>query len=583
MGYTDEQKKEAKNRYFKGDKVPEIAAALGIQRRTLYHWIKEESWFVAAPDDPELLIRRRIARLLDLDDKSEPQIKELFGLLGHLETLEKLRLRRIPAEKADGAGGDDGGGRRKSKRKGPKNDFRELDERRLLGKFREGLFLYQLELWDERRQRIRNILKSRQIGLTWYFAREAFADALLTGRSKVFISASRAQADIFRGYIKAFAREWFDVELYGKDKIELHTPHGEATLYFLSTNSSTSQGYHGDVYIDEYFWIPNFERLNKLASAMASHAKWGKTYFSTPSAKSHEAYPFWSGDKFNQRMQAANKPRVEFPGRDELRRRGVRGADGQYRRIITLDDAERLGCDLFDQEQLQLEYSPEEYKNLFDCHFIDDSNSVFQFSDLEKCLVDPAAAWPDLKPDEIYRGPVWIGYDPSRSHDGASIIVVAAPLAPGGKFRVLEKINLRNIAWQAQADRIRKLTEKYDVRYIGIDNTGNGSGVLEMVKTFYPAVTPILYSLESKTKLVLKAQQVISEKRVEWPFEYSSIAAGFLQIHRAKTGSDQITYAANRTDKTGHADDAWALMHVFMKEGLILRHLRRKSSVSFSG
>jgi hypothetical protein len=33
---------------------------------------------------------------------------------------------------------------------------------------------------------IRNILKSRQVGLTYYFAGEAFMDAVLTGDNQVF-------------------------------------------------------------------------------------------------------------------------------------------------------------------------------------------------------------------------------------------------------------------------------------------------------------------------------------------------------------------------------------------------------------
>lgn len=573
MAYTDEQKQDAKNRYFLGETVPEISKTLNIERRTLYNWLKSESWATARPDDPEILIRQRIARLLTREGKTELELKELGDLLGHLNAIEKLRLRHQAPD--SGESGSRGDGRRKKKTL--KNDFRELDEDDLLEKFRTGLFEYQLELWEHRRERIRNILKSRQIGLTFYFAREAFADALLTGRNKIFISASRAQADVFRGYIKEFAREWFNTELFGKDTIELQTPHGTVTLYFLSTNSSTAQSYHGDLYIDEYFWIPNYEKLNTVASGMAAQSRWSRTYFSTPSAKSHDAYPFWSGDLYNERMQKENKPVITFPKREELRRGGIHCVDGQWRWLITLDDAERMGCDLFDKKQLQLEYTPEAYKNLFCCYFVDDTNSVFKFSELEKCLVDPAEAWSDLK-GKTYTGPVWIGYDPSRSYDGASIVVLAVPLKPGGKFRVLEKINLKNIAWQAQADRIRKLTETYDVRYIGIDVTGNGSGVYEMVRQFFPAAKSIFYSIEQKTQLVLKAQDVITKGRIEWPSDYSSIAAGFLQIHRQVTGNGQITYAANRTEKTGHADDAWAVMHALIKEGLITRDQRRKSS-----
>lgn len=584
MSYTEEQKQEARNRFFQGETIPEIAVALNIERRTLYNWRNAESWMIARPDDPEILIRQRITLLTGRENKTELEIHELFGLVDKLLAFEKLRNRyqdRKAAEPGE-TGGAGGSGRARSggsKKRGPKNDFRDIDETELLEQFRDGLFEYQIDLWEHRTERIRNILKSRQIGATWYFSREAFADALLTGKNKVFVSASRAQADYFRGYICAFAREWFDMELAGKDKIELHTPHGVATLYFLSTNSATAQGAHGDLYVDEYFWIPNFEKLASVTRPIASHKEWRMTYFSTPSAKSHSAYPFWSGDKFNESRKEANQPLVEFPDRDTLRRGGVRCPDGQWREIITLDDAIRRGCTCFDKETLLLEYTPEEYRNFFDCYFFDDTNSVFKLAELEKCLVDPADAWHDIKPGLRYAGPVWVGYDPSRTRDGASIIVMAAPLTPGGKFRVLEKINMRDVAWQAQADRIKTITEQYNVRYIGIDVTGNGSGVFEMVKVFYPAATAIFYSIEQKTQLVLKAQQIISQGRIEWPAEYSSIAAGFMQIHRCITGNGQITYAANRTDKTGHADDAWAVMHALMKEGLVPKYMRRRGTV----
>lgn len=57
-------------------------------------------------------------------------------------------------------------------------------------------------------QRIRNILKSRQIGATYYFAGEAFEQATLTGDPQIFLSASRAQAEVFRSYIVAIARSF---------------------------------------------------------------------------------------------------------------------------------------------------------------------------------------------------------------------------------------------------------------------------------------------------------------------------------------------------------------------------------------
>lgn len=587
MKYTDDQKNQARALYLGGQTVPEISVTLNIERRTLYLWVKSDGWSAAAgKDDPFVTIRKRVNVLLERENKSDRDLDELDRLLGHLLNLEKLKARIRPSDppdQSDPSAASDQSERPRKKKKPKKNDFTGIDEEGLLEKFKDGLFAYQLDCWEHLDERTRNILKSRQIGMTFYFAREAFVDALLTGDNQIFLSASRAQADVFRQYIKMFAMDWFEIDLQGKDTIELHTRHGVATLYFLSTNSSTAQSYHGHVYIDEYFWIPKFAKLKKVATAMASQKKWRKTYFSTPSAKSHDGYPMWSGDEYNERMKRANKPLVKFPDRDELRKAGVRGPDLQWRRIITIQDAEAGGCNLFDIEQLKVEYSEDEFRQLFECYFIDDSQSVFKFSELEKCLSD-RTEWKVFNPDaeRPYPGPVWIGYDPSRCRDGACIVVVAAPLTYKGKFLVLDKIILRNVAWQFQAETIKELCGKYNVEYIGIDNTGEGSGVLAMVQQFYPAAEGLFYTGERKTKLVLKAQQVIGDSRILWDAAWSDIAAGFLQIHRGATQNDNIVYFTSRSDLTGHADAAWAIMHALAHEDFILPDANNECTYAFS-
>ncbi|MFW8505842.1 terminase large subunit domain-containing protein, partial [Klebsiella pneumoniae] len=89
---------------------------------------------------------------------------------------------------------------------------------------------------------------------------------------------------VFKQYIIDFAKE-VEVELKGDPMV---LPSG-ATLYFLGTNARTAQSYHGNLYLDEYFWIPTFQELRKVASGMAIHKKWRQTYFSTPSSLTHSA------------------------------------------------------------------------------------------------------------------------------------------------------------------------------------------------------------------------------------------------------------------------------------------------------
>lgn len=569
MKYSEKDRQQAKTLFINNKTIPEISEELNIEKRTLYSWSKEFAWEAIKPDDVYYNICQRICILTKRDKKSDRDLNELDHLITNMVKLEKLKMSREKlrdSQNPDDLRDSQDGSTKSKKRK--RNNFIGIPKDEILEKFKEGLFEYQLNCWEHIDQRTRNILKSRQIGMTYYFAREAFTNALLTGDNQIFLSASRAQSDVFREYIKEFAFSAFGVDIVGKDKVAIKTDHGTATLYFLSNNSSTAQSYHGHVYIDEYFWISKFKLLQKVATAMASQKRWRKTYFSTPSAKSHEAYPMWSGDEYNERLKKASKAIEEFPSRKELRKNGILCIDGQWRKIITLDDAEAGGCDLFDQEQLKLEYSPEVFKQLFRAYFVDDSDSVFKLSQLLKCQVDPSV-WKWLKPDKKMYFPVWIGYDPSRIRDGACIVVIKPPIRPGDKFYVIEKITLHNKAWAYQAEVIKGLIEKYNVDYIGMDLTGPGSGVYEMVQYFYPAVDGIFYTLDKKTRLILKAQSVISEERIEWDVEHSDIPAGFMQIHRAASLSGQIIYHTNRSDTTGHADAAWAIMHALVNEDLI--------------
>ena len=136
------------------------------------------------------------------------------------------------------------------------------------------------------------ILKSRQIGATWYFAREALLGALRTDidhsyqRNQIFLSASRKQALQFRNFIREAAEE-VDVELKGGDQITLSNG---AQLHFLGTSAATAQSYTGHLRFDEFFWTGNFINLRKVAGAMATLKGLTRTYFSTPSSESHEAY-----------------------------------------------------------------------------------------------------------------------------------------------------------------------------------------------------------------------------------------------------------------------------------------------------
>ena len=122
---------------------------------------------------------------------------------------------------------------------------------------------------------------------------------------------------------------------------------------------------------------------------------------------------------------------------------------------------------------------------------------------------------------------------------------------------------------QAQAETIRQVTMRYWVTYIGIDVTGMGSGVAQLVRQFFPGLTTFSYSPEVKTRLVLKAYDVIHKGRLEFDAGWTDLASSLMAIRKTVTASGrQFTYTAGRTDNTGHADLAWALFHALHNEPL---------------
>ncbi|WP_442905506.1 terminase large subunit domain-containing protein [Halomonas sp. BC04] len=63
-----------------------------------------------------------------------------------------------------------------------------------------------------------------------------------------------------------------------------------------------------------------------------------------------------------------------------------------------MEDAIAGGCDLFDLEQLRLEYSDDEFANLLMCQFVDDSQSAFPLALVMPCMVDSWEVWDDYRP-----------------------------------------------------------------------------------------------------------------------------------------------------------------------------------------
>ncbi len=571
--YSEELKGVARALYLRRSTPKEIASDLNLPNaRIIYYWAEKYGWAdLLSHESTEEAIERRYQLLTGRDNKTEAELKEMDLLIAHAVKLraQSNKHKEKMASQPDGersAGNQDHDEPRKDKRKYKKNDISGLTKEDFDTWADEHFFGYQKRLRLNIGQQIRNILKSRQIGATWYFAFEAFENAVLTGDPQIFLSASKAQAEVFRSYIVNIAEQYFGITLTGNP---IRLSNG-AELRFLSTNKNTAQSYSGHLYCDEYFWVPNFAKLNEVASAMATHDKWRTTYFSTPSAKTHQAYPFWTGEEWKRGSK--KRSAVEFPTFDEMRAGGRLCPDGQWRYIITMEDAIAGGFNLASIEKLRNRYNTDTFNMLYMCVFVDSKDSVFSFNDLAACGVD-ISTWQDhdiKKARPFGDRPVWGGFDPARSGDLSCFVIIAPPQLAVEKFRVLRVFNWKGMNFRWQAKQIEKLFQQYNFTYLGVDVTGIGQGVFDNIQHFsMRVIEAIRYDRNTKTQLVLKASDTVESQRIEWDQEQKEIAASFLAIRRTTTQSGAaMTFVADRSPETGHAEAAWAIMHALHNEPL---------------
>lgn len=597
--YSDETVEAAKKLFLKRWAPKKIAQELKLNSvRVVYSWADKYDWReMLSEEDLESIINRQAAVLVNKKNKTESELLEIDKYIEmHVRLVtsrhkhaEKMRALELGAVRVSGAGkesvagapgaagapaGDErasSGGQKRGRKRRNNVDNVTADD---FADFVAGLFGYQKTLRNAKGHRNRIWLKSRQIGATWYAAFEALEDAILTGNNQAFLSASRPQSLIFRRYIVKFAQQLLGIELTG-DPIVLSNG---AELHFLSTNSNTAQGFCANVYIDEIFWQRNFRELKRVAGAIATHTYLRRTYISTPSAKTHQAYPFWTGDEW--RKGSAKRENIPFPSFTEMQR-GVMCPDNHWRFITTIEDAVRdmeetaaAAGDptlvLINIEEVREENGRSAFDQLYMCVFVDSGDAVFNFAQLERCFAN-VAEWQDHDPAALRpfgNREVWAGYDPARNGDTACFVLLAPPSTPEESFRVLVVESWQGFNFRWQVERIKEYFARYRITHLGIDNTGIGNSVCELVQEFARReVVPITYSVTSKNQLVAKMIDLVEQKRITWDREDRGIAGSFMAIRHTTTNKGgAMTFVADRSADTGHADKFFAIAHAAICE-----------------
>ncbi|WP_216350014.1 terminase large subunit domain-containing protein, partial [Wohlfahrtiimonas larvae] len=356
--------------YFAGLRVSEISKMLGTPESTLYDWRKQDKWdeadfFTKCQDAFQL----KYLRLLMKNTKTENEMRE-FKELG-------VQMKNIYSPKPE------------RKKRSAQINSDQFDWEKFKNQIKEGyqdLKLYQQSaITDIRKYEkskrsagVFNWLKSRQIGFSYGLAYDALLRLVELENNQIYIAASKNQAYTSRNYVFKFVHDLTGLDLKGTDSVEFKKG---LRFYFLGANPSTAQSYSGDVTMDEYMWMPRFDELNEVVTACATNERYIIKRMSTPSSKKHASYKLWNADDWNK-AHKNNPVRTDY----KTLKSGLLCPDGQYRRIITLEDAIKEGCDWINIDRLRLRYPDEEtFSRLYECEFFDDVSSAFSFDDLNAC------------------------------------------------------------------------------------------------------------------------------------------------------------------------------------------------------
>ncbi|WP_433586883.1 terminase large subunit domain-containing protein [Providencia alcalifaciens] len=131
---------------------------------------------------------------------------------------------------------------------------------------------WQSRWYQTRFLKSRNLQKGRQIGADYYFLFEAFQDACLTGRNKIFFGSVPVNHLLKHAMIKVIKTAHnYIFKLSNGANIYIFNPE--------HLTKTTFGGISGDVYISEWSWIENLRRVIQLSEGISMHDKWRVTLY----------------------------------------------------------------------------------------------------------------------------------------------------------------------------------------------------------------------------------------------------------------------------------------------------------------
>jgi phage FluMu gp28-like protein len=411
--------------------------------------------------------------------------------------------------------------------------------------------------------------KSRQIAWSWIIAAEATAEAILDGRSSIFVSINLDEAKEKIRYAKG-VYENLQVgglpKLKTDNQLELEFSNG-ARLISLPSKPPRGKA-RMNVYLDEFAHVQHDRRIYTAALPVIS--KGGRLRIgSSPLGASGV---FW--EVFTESMQP-------YPGYSRKRTPwwevqafclNVREARRLAPRMVT-----SARVDLFGNDRIKAIYAnmPEEdFRQEYEAEFVDETTAWISWdeikanqdkellcaratmrgSDKSKVIeaVDQLRAWLRGQQVELAFGG---GADIGRTRNTTEIDLVGVTTTKSFPLRLA--LTLDNVEFDDQKDVLELVLTGLPVVKLLIDQNGIGRNLAENLAKDYPGkVEGADFTNATKQVWATDAKMLAQQRRTPLPVD-RDIAYQIHSIKKMVTASKNLVFDTARNEKH-HADKFWA-------------------------
>ena len=380
-------------------------------------------------------------------------------------------------------------------------------------------------------------LKSRQIGFSHTTAALATLWAVALGETTTLISVGEREAKevlekakAHAGALRDFGSRWATVR--GKDAAEeIRFASGGRLVALPQTSGGRS--FSGNVFLDEYAYLQDPEKVWDGASAVTMHG-YRLRVASTPNGVGNSFHSLATDPKQNSGYAIHNIP-IERAIADGMR--------------VDMDRCWKMA-----------KGDPRIFDQLFRCKFLDGSLQYIPTAAVNEC--SSADCY-------VHVGECYAGLDIGHSNDLTALVVVRVGL---DGVPVVQAIRTcKRTDYETLRDLVAEAFGRYSLRRLAIDSTGIGTFPAEQLQKSYGShrIEAVPFTAAVKEDLATTAHAHFIANGVRLPLTDNAIAdcepggaarlrEDVCSIRREVTSAGNVRYDAART-ADGHADTAWAL------------------------